>query len=491
VKDLSAELKVGIFAIVVIMVLSYMTFKVGGLPMVWEKGYRLYAEFDDISGLDEKSRIKVAGVEGGIVEKISLENGKARLILLINPDIKVYENASVILKMSGLLGDRYISLSTGSADRPVLNNGDTIVNTLPAADVGALTNQLTTAAMYITDLARSLQDIMGATEREAVRESIHNLRAVTMHLKEISGDNRESLHEIIAQLEVFSKALGDKGPGMIDDISFMARTVGEKGPELVDNLNEAARELREVLAENRYSFKESIENLQSLSESAGNVVRRIEDGEGTLGKLMTDDELYTSMTQVSKEAAKASDFVGRLRTYLDFYTEYNYGDSEWKGYFDLTLRPREDQYYIIGIVADPVGSVDETETTVDGVTVKTEEVESDIEFTLQYAKKFDDLALRIGIMESTFGFGADYFFDNEKGRVKFDMWDLGADEAGADEAHIRVGVDYKFFKLLFVTAGYDNPLNPKREGVYLGGGIKLEDEDLKYLLGSAPNISLR
>ena len=71
------------------------------------------------------------------------------------------------------------------------------------------------------------------------------------------------------------------------------------------------------------------------------------------------------------------------------------------------------------------------------------------------------------------------------------MWDLNADEAYSDDAHIRVGIDYKVFKLLFLSAGYDNPLNSQRDGVYIGGGIKFEDEDLKFLLGSTPSISLR
>ncbi len=71
-KNLSPELKVGIFAIVVISILSYMTLKVDGLPFMRGKGYRLYTVIDNVSGLGEKSHIKIAGVESGIVEKIRL-----------------------------------------------------------------------------------------------------------------------------------------------------------------------------------------------------------------------------------------------------------------------------------------------------------------------------------------------------------------------------------------------------------------------------------
>ena len=83
--------------------------------------------------------------------------------------------------------------------------------------------------------------------------------------------------------------------------------------------------------------------------------------------------------------------------------------------------------------------------------VEDEVKKSEIEFTLQFAKRYQDLALRIGLMENTFGVGADYFFDRDRGRVKFYVWDFGADEANADDAHARVGIDYNVFKYIFVN----------------------------------------
>ena len=491
-KNVSAELKVGIFAIIVIVVLSYMTFKVGGMPMIWEKGYRLYSVFDDVSGLDEQSRIKIAGVEAGLLEKIRLENGKAKLTLLIQPDVKVYKNAVVSLRMSGLLGDKYIALSTGTADQPLLRDGDTIAQANPAADIDALANRVTSAADQISEFTKNVNSIFGATERQSISDSLQNLRDVTMSLKEISAENRVPLRNVIAQLDKFTAALGDKGPGVIDDISNVARNLNEKGPELIDNLNKASRELKEVIEENRYALKESIGNIQSASKSAGSIASKLEKGEGTLGKLMTDDTLYNSLSSVAGKAEKSLDFAGRLRTYLDFHTEYNTGEGEWKGFFELTLRPRDDKYYILGVVSDPRGSVHTTETTTDGVTVTEDEVESEVEFTAQFAKRFDNnIALRVGVMESTFGVGADYFFNDEYGRIKFDVWDFDADEAEANEAHVRIGLDYRLFKYFFVSGGVDNLLNPDRRGVYVGGGLKFEDEDFKYLLGSTPNISIK
>jgi len=489
-KNVSTELKVGIFAIIVIIILSYMTFKVGRMTFMWEKGLKLYAEFDDISGLDEKSRIKVAGVEAGIVDKIVLENGKAKLTLLLNPDIKIHKNAEVALKMSGLLGDRYLALSTGTPDQPLLKSGDTITNVRHAADIDMLANQLTSAATYISDLTGSLKDVFGDEEKAALTESIHNLRTITQNLKEISTENKVPLHKVIVQLDTFTEALAEKGPGFMDDMSRTAKILGEKGPQLIDDLSKLASNLKEVVGENRENFKQSMENIREVSKSASNIAKKIESGQGTLGKLVKEDTFYNSITKISEEAGKSVDFVGRLRTFMDFHTDYSTGDADWKGYFDLTLQPNKDKYYVLGLVTDPKGTVDTTTKIINGYKRVEEETTSRLEFSAQFARRFDDVALRIGMLENTFGLGADYFFNSDKGRVRFDMWDFSAKEAEADKSHVKIGVDYRIFKYLFVSSGVDNLLNSSRRGIYIGGGLKFEDEDFKYLLGKMPTPSL-
>jgi phospholipid/cholesterol/gamma-HCH transport system substrate-binding protein len=494
---MKTELKVGLFAIVVILILSYMTFKVSGLGVAWKKGYRLYVTFDNVSGLDEKSRVKVAGVDSGAVEKIQLKEGKAEITLLIYPDVKIYEDAKASLRVAGLLGDRYLSLSAGSPASPLLKDGDRIKNTETPIDIDALANELTSAATYISDLAETLQDIFGKSEREAIKESIHNLRTITRNFNEILKEDREPLHNMLVKLENFSESLSDKGPGLIDDLS------------------KVARDLKEVVEENRYAFNESMENIHKVSKSASNIAQRIEEGEGTLGKLVKDDRLYDSFSSIAQKiergegtlgklikdeklydsfskvaegAGKSFDVVENLRTFMDFRTEYLTKEGEWKGYFDLTLQPRKDKYYILGVVTDPMGSSEITEKVVDGVKTREEEIKTKVEFTAQFAKRFKDFALRIGMIENTFGLGVDYFLSDDKAKVSFNIWDFGADEAKADKAHIKIGLDYRIFKYIFVSGGIDNLLNSRRRGIYIGGGLKFEDEDFKYIFGSSPKI---
>ncbi len=473
---MKTELKVGLFAVIVIILLAYMTFQVSGLGVAWKKGYTLYVVFDNISGLDEKSRVKVAGVDAGVVGNVRLKNGMAKLSLLIDPDVKIYADAKASLRVAGLLGDKYLAIWSGTPSERPLKDGDVITNTEAPIDIDALANELTSAATYINDLAEALLDIFGEDERGSLKDTIYNLQSVTASLDEILEEGKEPIKSTIVKLEDFSSVLQDKGPGLIDDLSAVAK------------------DLRALIGENRYALKESIENLQSATKSADSIAQKLEKGEGTIGKLLHDEKLYDSVSGLSEGIGKGLDVVNRLRTFVDFRAEYLRDNNDWKGYFNLTLKPKEDYYYILGAVSDNLGSAEITDITIDGVTVRKEEVKREIEFTAQFAKRINDLALRVGLMENTFGFGADYFLKfmgDDRVKISADIWDFNADEAGADDAHLRVGLDYTLFKYIFISTGLDNILNSKRRGLYVGGGIKFEDEDLKYLMGSLPGMSVK
>jgi phospholipid/cholesterol/gamma-HCH transport system substrate-binding protein len=467
---MKTELKVGIFAIIVILLLSYMTFKVSSLGIAWKKGYRLYVLFDDVSGLDEKSRVKIAGVNSGIVEKISLKNGMAQLTLLVDPNVKIYDDAEASLRALGFLGDKFLDIDAGSSTHASLKDGDFIKKTEPAFDINTLANKLISTASYISELAETVQKIFGDAEKEALSESIHNFKNITKNFNELLKEDRKPLHNILVRLETFTETLDDKGP------------------EFIENLNTLAKDMREMVEQNKSTLKEGLENIKKASKSAGDIAERLEKGEGTLGKLLVDDGLYSSLDKSVEGIGKTFDVVTRTKTFLDFSSEYLTREGDWKGYFNLTLQPREDKSYILGVVTDPFGSSEITDTVVDGVTTREEKIERKIEFTIQFAKRFADFVLRIGLLENTFGVGADYFLFDDKAKVKFDAWDFSADEAGADKAHLKIGLDYTIFKNIFVIGGIDNLLNSDRRGIFVGGGVKFEDDDFKYLFGSSPRI---
>ncbi len=116
----------------------------------------------------------------------------------------------------------------------------------------------------------------------------------------------------------------------------------------------------------------------------------------------------------------------------------------------------------------------------------TETYEDKFKFSLEFAKRWGNLALRLGMIESTGGAGADYYVFDDRIKFSVDSWNYNSKEPGNEKAHVKATANVGIGKTLFLNAGYDNALNSKRAAGFVGLGLRFDDDDLKYLLGSVP-----
>lgn len=134
---LDLELTVGVFMLIGILCLGYLSIKLGKIE-VWDKpGYEVFAIFNDIGGLRSGSPVVVAGVEVGHVGNIRLEDYEARVVLRINPGLQIQADAVVSVRTRGLIGEKYIQISAGAADE-IVGPGGQIRQTESALDIEAL-----------------------------------------------------------------------------------------------------------------------------------------------------------------------------------------------------------------------------------------------------------------------------------------------------------------------------------------------------------------
>ena len=497
-RGLSTELKVGFFAVFVMFILTFMTFKVGGLDWLKKEGFIVYVYFRDIAGLDEKTKVKIAGVDAGVIEKIELKEGVAKLTVRVRKDVVLYSDAVASIKATGLLGDKYLEINIGDR-QPQLKNGDSIRNVIELIDIDDMLRKLSKVSENISTLAVSMNEAFGTDEsKNALKETVVNLGDITANLNSTIVANDRKMRNVLDNIKNLTASLSEvvdknKAPlnATISNIQDFSGKLKSDGPDLIANLNKATRDLKEIIEENKAAVKSTV-------SSFNNIAQQVDKGEGTLGKLVKDDKLYNSINKAAEGLDRTIGAIDRFKTFITFQADYLTEPKDAKGYFYVTLQPKPDKYYILGVVGDPLGRVStkktETTTSTGTTKVKKEVIEKEIEFTAQIAKRFSDTelfkdtALRIGVTESTFGAGADYFFNKDKARASVDIWDFSNDEEGAKNPHVKVGVDYYLFKNVFVTAGADNVLNKKWRGGYAGVGVRFEDEDFKYLFGNLPRI---
>ena len=117
------HLGVGIFMILGILALGYLSVKLGRVSFLGGSGYLVTVDFPSVGGLKEGSTVEIAGVEIGRVESIGLADYQARVRMRVNQDVKLQEDSIASIKTKGLIGEKYIRISPGGSDKVIGPNG--------------------------------------------------------------------------------------------------------------------------------------------------------------------------------------------------------------------------------------------------------------------------------------------------------------------------------------------------------------------------------
>ncbi|MCX5807824.1 MAG: outer membrane lipid asymmetry maintenance protein MlaD [Proteobacteria bacterium] len=135
-KKYSIETAVGIFVVIGLICVGYMTVKFGKVSLFGQDTYPLYARFASVSALRAGSTVEVYGIEVGSVTSLSIDAERQMAIvgMAIKKGMKVYDDASATIKSSGLIGDKYVKIDPGGAGE-VLKPGGMITQTSVPADI--------------------------------------------------------------------------------------------------------------------------------------------------------------------------------------------------------------------------------------------------------------------------------------------------------------------------------------------------------------------
>ncbi|HEY3066561.1 MAG TPA: outer membrane lipid asymmetry maintenance protein MlaD [Methylomirabilota bacterium] len=114
---------VGIFVVLGILALGYLSIKLGRVSLFGSRGYEVSVDFPSIGGLKAGSSVEIAGVDVGEVERIGLVDYQARVVLRINTDVKLQEDSIASIKTKGLIGEKYIRISPGGSDKVIPPGG--------------------------------------------------------------------------------------------------------------------------------------------------------------------------------------------------------------------------------------------------------------------------------------------------------------------------------------------------------------------------------
>jgi phospholipid/cholesterol/gamma-HCH transport system substrate-binding protein len=381
--SVSSEAKVGLFVLAGLIILGYMSFQVGKHTIGLKQGYTLEVVFDSASGLNRDASVQIAGVEVGQVEAISLKDGRALVRLRITPGVKLEKDAIAAIKTHGILGEKYVELHPGTHGETYLAAGEMISRTERQTDIDRMLNQLSMIADDIRGVTSSLNRVLsGQAGEEAITNILTNTKDLTRNLNHVIVSNEEALRAAMENTRQLTGNLNrivtqnDEKVGQVMDTLKIASREMEKTfaalSEITEGVNRGEGTLGRLVKD-----KTTSEKLNRTLASLEEVTAKINEGRGSIGKLVNDEEtvrnLNEGLTGLNRYVNKAEQF----RTFLSYRGEYLFDKSDAKSYLDLRIQPKEDKFYILGIVSDPRGRRTTKDVAVGGVTTRTEEWDRD------------------------------------------------------------------------------------------------------------------
>jgi len=267
---ISNEAKIGITIVLAILIflfgISYLTeydFR--------KKGYVFYTKFDNVNGLNEGDPISVTGVKIGKVNRINLNNNGVFVELWINKDVGLPMDSKISIKSISFLGEKYISISPGELVNNV-SGGDTLKGVYEkdlidmAPNVEHLLNE-------INSVTENFKLALSDSARMNLHQSLFNIKKITNDLQTILNSEKGEIDEIISKAKESSDMIN----------KTIASNQG--------NVNSAIKDFT------NYSKKLGIviDNLESTTTSSKKLLSKIENSEGSLGKIVNDEYMYKSI----------------------------------------------------------------------------------------------------------------------------------------------------------------------------------------------------
>ncbi len=460
--------------------------------------YTVEVIMDDASGLYVDSNVRLAGVNVGKIRSIELLGEKAKLTLELSKDVQLFEDAKVVKTMESMLGNSAIQVYPGTRVEKPLPAGGVIQNTVSA-------NVMDQTFMGAAELTAELQGLVKEMRKFLSEDGGYStLQEILTAARDITKNT-----DILMQknLNLLASALEDVN-SITETLKMNTVEDRQRLSEILKNTADITYRIDQLLAENQGSLtetltavRESVTKLQTTIDQVNETVTRVNSGEGTLGKLVTDESLYNSVTNISSQVEGYINSTMGMELQIGFQSELLIEQMDARNQLDLRINPVDkSKYYLIGVVDSPRLSETETETTttqtVPPVSTTTTTVETERKRKLlinaQIARRFGNFGLRGGLLESTGGVALDFYPFNGLA-LSTELFDFTQDGGPYLRAY---GTIYPFFdprsknpfNWLYLTGGINNALVEDRD-FFMGMGVRFTDNDLKGLAGSMPNIS--
>jgi phospholipid/cholesterol/gamma-HCH transport system substrate-binding protein len=506
-RDVITPFKVGLLVLAGIAATVFMVVNLtetGGADL--DEGTRLYAMFDDVTGLAVNSRVRMSGIAVGTLADIELAGKKARVTVVIDEEIEMHQGieqpdgyykggATIGPKQASFIGDYYLEITPGERG-PVLEDDDEIKNVIAPPSMDEIFNKLNRISSNIEKVTESLANVFGGEEgQKKLDEILINLTETLGATRKLVTSSEPKLNRILTDAQSISgdvRALTSEGASSISQI-LKDTQVAVRDVRVI--ISQASGDVQAGIGTLKGSLARLQTTLDSLNYSLQNIqdiTDKINEGEGTLGALVNDPAIADQTERILGDVESISGPLADLQTIIQLRSEYHFTAQQFKTVVGLRLQPHRNKYYLIELVDAYRGDTTVTNETIyqtgsdeDPVRDVTTETTSDtFKFSFQYARTYEIanwLAItgRFGFIESSGGLGGNLLlFEDRTLDLQVDVFDFSLDVS----PRVRMFLSWRMFSNALILAGVDDILNDGSRSWFLGAGLRFTDEDLKALV---------
>jgi phospholipid/cholesterol/gamma-HCH transport system substrate-binding protein len=278
---LSRELKTGIIVIGGIL-LFIMGFSYLKSTPLFDNSRTLYAVYPNVGGLQSGTVVSINGYGVGKVNDVRFIDTQGNLIVTftVSSEFQFSKNSTVELYDTGIIGGKGLQIMPIFDNAPNVQSGDTLITEtrpglteLAQQKLTPLFKKFESAVTDADSVLINVNDVLDTKTRSDLRKSINGLSELMV-----------SLNGSASTLDKLLKENQGKLGSSLDNFDVLTSNFAK----LSDSLNNAG-------------LGRTLSSLQSTVASLDNIMSRLEKGDGTLGKLMTDKELYSNLNSASRE----------------------------------------------------------------------------------------------------------------------------------------------------------------------------------------------
>jgi phospholipid/cholesterol/gamma-HCH transport system substrate-binding protein len=329
--DRGRMLRVGVFVLVGLSVFLGMVYALGARARLFEPRFTVTAEFTEVGGLVEGATVRLAGVQIGRVSGVSLPahpGGKVRVDMSIARRFgdRVRKDSVARIETQGLLGDRIIEISVGTASAPPVQPNDPIASRDPF-DINRVMGESAQVVKSVGLLADSLRETAQTLNQSGLIQeataTVQSARKITDQVGRVVGEVERGkgwahaliyeepmalrrLNEVVASTQALLDRV-QRGEGAAGVLTSEHSTASAR--RLVAAMDKLSRVVEQPSPEDGLlpallfdpKYRTVVEDLRVVARNLRDVSDRVAGGRGTLGSLVKDEPTDGGIRQASQD----------------------------------------------------------------------------------------------------------------------------------------------------------------------------------------------